>query len=132
MRCWSSAFSSWFAAIIVGVLVAVPSTRNVPAKTMAIVLGVAQLIVAGVFIGLHFWARKSPLPATITGLVVYGTLLTINVVSSVARLSEHPDAPRTGFGGLGIGWIDIVIIVMLVQGIQAAIKHKKLIESGAV
>lgn len=90
---------------------------------MATVIAVAQLVVGGVFFGLYFWARHSPLPATIAGLVVYVTLVALNVFNALTQIG---DGPRSGFGGIGIGLLDIVIIAFLAQGIQAALKHKRL------
>jgi hypothetical protein len=96
--------------------------RGVP-PAMIKVLAVAQLVVAGIFIGLYFWARRSPLPATIAGLVVYVTLVALNVFNALTQIGE---TQRSGIGGIGIGWLDIVIIAFLAQGIQAALKHKRL------
>ena len=97
------------------------------------VVFVIQGGVALIFWALWFWSRKSPLPATIVGLILYCTLVAINVVTSVSQLAAHPDAPRTGFGGLGIGIVDIIIIVILAQAIGASLKHKRLMQSsGAV
>lgn len=86
---------------------------------------VVQFGVALIFIALSFWSRKNPLPAAIVGLVIFATIVVLNVVASVSRLSEG--GPRgAGIGGLGIGWLDIVIMVLLVQGIQAALKYRNL------
>ena len=90
------------------------------------VLLIAQFIVAAGFIGLAIWSRKNPLPAAIVGLVVYCTLVGLNVIYSVSQLGQ---GKAGGIGGIGIGWLDIVIIVVLAKGIQAAIKHRKLKES---
>ena len=46
---------------------------------------IIQAVVAFVFLGLWFWARKSPLPATIVGLIVYCTLIFINAVADLQR-----------------------------------------------
>jgi hypothetical protein len=92
------------------------------------VLLIAQLGVSAIFFGLYFWARRSPLPATIVGLIVYSTLLILNVINSVSNLAaNNPNRPGTGIGGIGVGWMDIVIIVLLVQGIQAGLKYKRLL-----
>lgn len=96
---------------------------------LPVVLLVTQFGVALVFIALAFWARKSPLPAAIVGLALYGTLVVLNVVQAISRVSEG--GPRTGLGGIGIGWLDIVIMAILFKGIQAALKYKKLQESAA-
>jgi hypothetical protein len=88
-------------------------------------------IIGSAFIGLYFWARVAPLPATIVGMVIYCTLVVINMVAAGAAAAQNPGERRGGFGGLGIGCLDIVIIAMLVQGIQAALKRRKLLAAQA-
>lgn len=88
-----------------------------------------QLTVAAIFWGLWFWSRKHPLPATIVGLVLYATLVVINVVTAMSDLTRDPETPRTGIGGLGIGIVDIIIMVILGQAIAAGVKYKRLMES---
>jgi hypothetical protein len=90
---------------------------------------VIQFGLGGIFLGLYFWARKSPLPATIVGFILYTTLVVINVVTSVTQMAQHPDTPRTGIGGLGIGWLDIVIMAILAQAIGAGLKYKRLLQA---
>jgi len=51
----------------------------------------------------------------------------INVVSAISDFDSG--GPRRGIGGIGIGWLDIVIIAFLAQGISAGLKHRKLLES---
>jgi hypothetical protein len=103
---------------IIGMRVAAPNAAIDPRIT-----GATFCIMGLIFLGLYFWARSSPLPATIVGLVIYLTILGIGVVSTIA-------AARSGEGvrGSPVGCIDIIIIVLLVQGIQAALKHKRLRE----
>jgi hypothetical protein len=93
------------------------------------VLFVIQFGVAAIFLGLWAWSRKSPLPAAIVGLVLYVTLVVINVISAMMALAANPDSPRSGFGGLGIGLLDIIIIVILAQAIMAGLKYKRLLEA---
>lgn len=80
-----------------------------------------------IFWALYVWARKQPLPAAIVGLVLYGTLVAINVIMSISQLAAHPDAPRSGFGGIGIGWIDIIILAVLARAISAGARYRKLL-----
>lgn len=84
------------------------------------IIMVVQLIIGVGFLGLSFWSRFAPLPAAITGLVIYITLVAVNVLMNVAQLASGKG------GGIGIGCLDIVIIGVLAQGIQAALKHRKL------
>ena len=79
-----------------------------------------MMILAAVFWGLFFWSRSQPLPAAIVGLVIYATLIVINVVTSLSQIGEG------GRGGLGVGCIDIIIMVVLAQAITAGVQHRKL------
>jgi hypothetical protein len=110
-------------ALVVALLANAPGAAELDVT----VLIAAQFIVAAMFFGLYFWARSAPLPASIVGLVVYCTLLVLNIVTAVSEAAQ--DGPPRGFGGLGIGWLDILIIVLLVQGIQAGLKHKKILSA---
>src|SRR5688500_2844048 len=114
--------------ITCGAIALVALSKAAPGAIPPIVF-VIQLAVAATFFGLYFWSRRSPLPATIVGLILYVTLVVINVVSSISELSQNPDGPRTGFGGLGIGLIDIIIIVILAQAISAGLKYKRMLEA---
>jgi hypothetical protein len=118
--------------VVTGILVAVVyNTRARAEINYAVVVGMA--IVAIVFWGLWLWSRKQPLPAAIAGLALYGTLVAINVITSVSQLAQQgAGAPRSGpFGGIGIGWLDIVIIAVLAQGITAGAQHRKLMQQQA-
>jgi hypothetical protein len=103
-------------------------SRSAPSGTMASrgieissAVGVVTLIIAAVFWGLYIWSRSQPLPAAIVGLVVYGTLVTINVILHISAAGQE-GGPR----GLGIGCLDIIIIVVLAQAITAGAQHRKL------
>ena len=114
--------------VIGGVLIAVmSSSRTIDVDAVKLLL-VIQAVVATVFIALSFWARRSPLPASIIGLVLYGTLVVINVVTALSNASAGGERePGRGIGGLGIGWLDIVIMIFLARGIQAALENRKLL-----
>ena len=115
-------------AIVAGLLLNAPTGANVELNVKVLVA--AQIIVALIFFGLYFWARKAPLPASIVGLIVYATLVILNVINSVSELRNREEGTRTGIGGLGIGWLDIVIMILLAQGISAGLKHKRLMQQG--
>ncbi|MDB5328268.1 MAG: hypothetical protein JWM57_3837 [Phycisphaerales bacterium] len=89
------------------------------------VIGVIGLI----FIGLSFWARHSPLPAAIVGLVLYSTLVVLNIATAMSNISAGGPQANNGLGGIGVGWLDIVIIIFLARGIQAALTHRRLLDS---
>src|SRR5205085_7720892 len=102
-----------------------------PPEMLKIIL-IAQFIVGGTFIGLYFWARTAPLPASIVGLVIYITLVVLNVISSISQIRENGGrGTGTGIGGIGIGWLDLLIMAFLAQGIQAGVKHRKLLAQQA-
>lgn len=113
------------------VMVLQASMLKVPFTSPSVLVGEAVVVVISlVFFGLYAWARISPLPATIVALVVYGTLVIINIISAVGQMAQGGRAG--GFGGLGIGWIDIIILIMLSKGIGAGLKHRKLLASQAI
>lgn len=80
----------------------------------AIVFGIAAI-----FWALFFWARKAPLPAAITGLVVFISLHLVDAVMDPTQLAR------------GI-CMKIFVIVALVQAIQAALKYRQLQAGGGV
>lgn len=118
---WVSILMYAFGIII---FLVISNARAVAAENANLLL-VMQFVIATVFLGLYFWARTSPLPASLVGLVIYCTLIAINVATTMSSMAER----RSGIGGLGIGWLDIVIICLLAQGISAGLKHKKLMEA---
>jgi hypothetical protein len=83
---------------------------------------IQQGIVVAVFWGLYIWSRSQPLPAAIIGLIAYCTIVVINVVSTLQLAAEL----RGGFGGFGVGLLDIVIILVLARAITAGAQHRKL------
>lgn len=113
----------------IGAVIVYALSRSRAGAAIPPFLTAIQVGLAGLFWGLWFWSRSAPLPAAITGLVAYSTLITVNVITSVSDLAKNSDAPRRGFGGIGIGILDIVIIVVLVKGIQAGLKHKRLVQA---
>lgn len=74
--------------------------------------------IAVVFFALYLWARKSPLPAAIVGLVVFVSLHSFEAVVDPTSL------------GRGI-IVKIIIIVVLVKAIQAGIQYRKLSQESA-
>jgi hypothetical protein len=102
-------------------------------------------VVAAIFWGLYFWARRNPLPAAIVGLVLYVTLtvvqfVTLAVVMSDLREQEVQEAREQGLpppeskpgnplgGGMCGIFIRVFIVMMLIQGITAGVKHRKLLK----
>jgi len=118
------------AAIVIVAVQALRRSNNVEFQVNSLMV-VAQVGVAVLFWCLWFWSRSSPLPAAIVGLILYCTLVALNVFFAVSQMAANPDAPRRGFGGIGIGILDIIIIAVLAKGIQAGLKHKQLLNATA-
>jgi hypothetical protein len=116
-----------FAAILGAIAAAAP--RGLPRVVLMGLL--IQAIIGVVFLGLYAWARTAPLPASIVGLCIYATLVVVNVVNAMSNVTQEQQPG--GFRGLGVSCIDIIIIAILAQGIQAGLKHRRLMaESSAM
>jgi predicted nucleic acid-binding Zn ribbon protein len=73
---------------------------------------VANFILAGVFIGLFIWAGFNPFAASLTGLVLYVTLLVIAAAMDPLTLIQ--------------GWlIKIIIISALIAGIKTSLYNQR-------
>jgi hypothetical protein len=77
--------------------------------------------VAAVFVGLFFWARFQPFPATVTGLCLYLAMLLFNIVTAVGEGVANGQSR-----GVGVGCLDIVVLAVLVKGITAANQQRRL------
>lgn len=86
-------------------------------------MGVVVGIIAVVFIGLSFWARSAPLPAAITGLVIYVTLTVLDLLIAI-------DSEPEGFSGRGLV-IRFVVIGCLAKAVSAGVKHRALLRESA-
>lgn len=117
--------------VLGGLLAAVVMNTRGPASAQAPLLFGVQLTLGLLFIGLSFWARRSPLPAAIIGVALYSTLILLNVIQNAAAMASSDGQRGRGLGGLGVGWLDIVIIVFLSQGVKAALEHRKLLATRA-
>jgi zinc-ribbon domain len=71
-----------------------------------------------IFLGLSFWARKNPLPASIAGLTIYVTVTAIDVIMIITSNTA------VSFGG-GL-LIRAFIIGALARAVSAAVKHRAL------
>lgn len=99
---------------VVGTIILAMAGRNVPPAGYVIIYGVAA-----VFLGLYFWARKSPFPAAIVGLAVFVTLHLLEAIAD-------PTSIRNGV------IIKVIIIVVLVQAISAGAKHRQLLREASL
>lgn len=82
-----------------------------------VITGIVVAFVGLVFGGLAAWAWFAPLPAAITGLVVYCTLSLGDI--ALMLLSN----PAMAFRGI---FFKVLIIAALIRAVQAAIKHREL------
>jgi hypothetical protein len=92
------------------------------------------LTLAAVFWGLYSWSQSQPLPAAIVGLVIYGTLAGVNIFTALSHPTLHPTLQQRGAvgpQGIGIGWVDIMILAALIRAISAAITYRKLLRESA-
>jgi len=80
------------------------------------ILLIMNLVLAGVYAGLGFWGRVSPLPAAIVGLVLFVSVWAVSAVLDPASIVQ------------GI-IVKIIVIAVLVRAIQAGVKHKQLLTS---
>ena len=133
-------------AVAIGLIVFLMPPRDDRVMIIGPADAVINLIVAATFWGLYVWARRNPLPPAIVGLVLYVTLtvlqfvmlgVTLNELREQERLAaeeagiQQPQSsvPTSPIAGSGCAiWIRVLIVVMLVQGITAGVKHRKLLK----
>lgn len=75
-------------------------------------LGAIVLVLCAIFTVLAIWAKYAPLPAAITGLVLYGSLVAVSVVSDPTQVP-----------GL---IIPILICIALGRAVSAGVRHRVL------
>lgn len=87
--------------------------RNIPLTPAAFIgiFGVGIL-----FFGLYLWARRSPFPAAICGLVIF---VTVHALDALAD-------PRTILQGI---LVKIIVIVVLARAVSAGVKHRQLMRN---
>lgn len=83
------------------------------------VLAIVLYGIAALFLALALWARRSPFPAAIAGLVIF---VTLHLVDALAD-------PRTLLQGIVV---KIVIIAILIRAISAGAKHRALVRNMGV
>ena len=74
---------------------------------------VMMAVVTAGFYALAFWARRSPLPAAIAGLVLFVSLWAVDVIA----------APEMAAKGI---IIKVIIVGVLISAIQAGLAHRRL------
>jgi len=85
--------------------------ESVKQELLIMLTGVGLIGILYIVLGL--WAKRSPLPASIVGLVLYVSLLVFDGISDPAAIAR--------------GWImKIIVLMVLVKGIKAGIQYRKL------
>jgi hypothetical protein len=92
--------------------------------------------IAALFWGLYIWSRKAPLPATLAGLIIYVTLKVIDFVSIGVMVANAPPSSGNSGGGssapvggsIGGIWVTVFIIMMLIRGVKAGLRHRELLK----
>jgi hypothetical protein len=119
------ASTALFAVGIIQAIGAAIFTAIASSQTPASTTGVMVILggISAAFLGLGFWARKSPLPASIVGLVVYVSMLTLDGIAGAA--SGHPEVIFQGI------ILKAIIIGCLVQAVRAGTKFRALTRENA-
>ncbi|MCG9911598.1 MAG: hypothetical protein MH137_09895 [Flavobacteriales bacterium] len=78
--------------------------------------GIIVSVLAVIFVGLGLWAQSKPAPAAISGLVIY---VSVVILDLVVGLSE---GDASGLKGMAI---KVVIIIFLIRGVMGALKAEK-------
>jgi hypothetical protein len=76
---------------------------------------IESVIIAVIYVGLGFWCNSKPLPAIIAGLILYLTLIILNMIIDPITIIQ------------GIIW-KIVIIGAFIKGISAAREAQELLK----
>jgi hypothetical protein len=113
-------------SVVGGILLGVFAANGRIDRLLANPLSMAVVVVAAIFWGLYVWSRRQPLPAAIVGLVLYATLVVLNIVNVISQASTSSTQFNRGIGGTGVGWLDIVIMAVLSQAISAGLKLRKM------
>lgn len=112
--------TGWITLLVVGILqlvgaVAVAGvSRLIPESARAyLFMSVMLGGVGAIFVAMSFWARRDPLAATLSGLVLFVSLWILDIVAD----------PSTAAQGL---LIRLVITAFLARALVAGIKHRAL------
>jgi hypothetical protein len=105
--------------VVVGTFVVVVSSGREVLGTQAkaanpAVPALSVYTIGAIFFGLYFWARKSPYPAAIVGLVVFVTVHLLDALVDPAALLR------------GIV-VKVIVIAVLVNAIKAGARHRELL-----
>lgn len=82
-------------------------------------VGLTLMVLSAIYFGLGAWAKKNPLPASITGLVMYTSLAVVGLVQQLSA-RELPPGVYAGYA------IEIAIIAALARAVAAGMKHREL------
>lgn len=97
--------------------------RSDASTRMFILISIAVLIIA-IFTALWLWAKTRPFQTMLIALCVYSIPAAINFILSIIRNPEEPWMIMFGF------FINVIIISVLLKGVIAAYRLKKLNAAG--
>ena len=101
-----------FGAILIAIAESEEELRNMEVR---VVVYAVVFIIGAIFFALCLWARKNPLPAAITGLVLFVSI----------HLLDAAVDPTSLVRGI---IVKIIIVVVLARAISAGIRYRKLRE----
>lgn len=78
------------------------------------IVGITLLVFSAIYFSLGAWAKSSPLPATITGLVLYTSFAVVDLIS--APVAATPSLV-----------VKVIIIAALARSVSAGVKHRELL-----
>jgi hypothetical protein len=101
-------------AVILAALMSSESLVGSEGRGMLLPIVVACGVLAMLFAGLGIWARRDPLPAAIVGLVLFVSLMVLNLLT-----------------GAGVSLVQIIIAVVLGKAVAAGVQHRRIRSAAA-
>ena len=74
---------------------------------------VGCIVVGLIYVGLFMWAKKSPFPASVIGLVLFVTLHAVNTM-------QNPESLMQGIV------IKVIILIALINGVKAGAEYRRI------
>ncbi len=111
--------SSWMFAVAVLAVIGTVAPSISAGEEALIAALIGGSVIGALFMGLGFWARRNPLAASITGLVLLSVLWIADAVMD----------PRFIYRGIVI---KVILVVVLVRAIRASLRHRQLVADGRV
>lgn len=92
------------------------------------------LILGALFVSLGIWSGRQPLPASLVGLCIYGTLVLLEIfnwIASIVNGLNSLDANKVGSSFTGMmcgGIIELIILAYLGRAVRAGLAHRRLVQ----